>query len=113
MPCNAAPYVPIRPRLDGEKLEVVQTLQRVGDALRLVPPKTEDSARTVPLPLPRVEAFREHRKNNSPNAPTPGRTGRNTVSSFPHAAELRWNPTISAGAVCHPHGCRARPDPVS
>ncbi|MGA3155230.1 MAG: tyrosine-type recombinase/integrase [Streptosporangiaceae bacterium] len=48
--------------LDGEKLEVVQTLQRVGGALRLVPPKTEDSARTVPLPLPCVDALREHKK---------------------------------------------------
>jgi integrase len=48
--------------LDGEKLEVVQTLQRVGGALRLVPPKTEDSARTIPLPLPCLEALREHMK---------------------------------------------------
>ena len=48
--------------LDGEKLEVVQTLQRVGGELRLVPPKTDDSARTVPLPLPCVEALREHRR---------------------------------------------------
>jgi len=48
--------------LDGEKLEVVQTLQRVGGKLQLVPPKTEDSARTLPLPSPCVEALREHRK---------------------------------------------------
>ena len=48
--------------LDNEKLEVVQSLQRVGGELRLVAPKTEDSARTVPLPLPCVEALREHRK---------------------------------------------------
>ena len=48
--------------LDGEKLEIVQTLQRVGGALRLVPPKTDDSARTVPLPLPCLEALGEHRK---------------------------------------------------
>ncbi len=46
--------------LDGKKLEVVHTLQRVGGALRLVAPKTEDSSRTVPLPLPCVEALREH-----------------------------------------------------
>jgi integrase len=45
--------------LDGEKLEVVQTLQRVRGALHLVPPKTDDSARTVPLPLPCLEALRE------------------------------------------------------
>jgi integrase len=46
--------------LDGAKLEVVNTLQRVGGALRLVPPKTEDSARTVPLPPVCVEALRAH-----------------------------------------------------
>jgi integrase len=46
--------------LDEAKLEVVHTLQRVGGALRLVPPKTEDSARTVPLPPPCVEALRVH-----------------------------------------------------
>jgi integrase len=48
--------------LDGAKLEVVQTLQRVAGSLRLVPPKTDDSARTVPLPPVCVEALREHRK---------------------------------------------------
>jgi integrase len=48
--------------LDESKLEVVQTLQRVGGSLRLVPPKTEDSARTTPLPPPCVEALREHKK---------------------------------------------------
>ncbi len=48
--------------LDGAKLEVVQTLQRVGGALRLVPPKTEDSAQTVPLPPLCVEALREHKR---------------------------------------------------
>jgi integrase len=48
--------------LDGAKLEVVQTLQRVGGSLRLVPPKTEDSARTVPLPPVCAQALREHKK---------------------------------------------------
>jgi integrase len=51
-----------RRRLDGEKLEVVQTLQRVRGQLRLVPPKTNDSSRTVPLPKPCVEALREHKR---------------------------------------------------
>lgn len=40
----------------------MQTLQRVGGSLRLVPPKTEESARTVPLPPPCVDALREHKK---------------------------------------------------
>lgn len=48
--------------LDGEKLEVVQTLQRVGGQLRFVQPKTDDSERTVPLPSFCVAALREHRK---------------------------------------------------
>lgn len=48
--------------LQSEKLEVIQTLQRVGGELRLVPPKTEDSARTVPLPRPCIESLREHRR---------------------------------------------------
>jgi integrase len=48
--------------LDGEKLEVIHTLQRIGGELRFVPPKTEDSARTVPLPPFCVAALREHRK---------------------------------------------------
>lgn len=48
--------------LEGAKLEVVQTLQRVGGSLRLVPPKSEDSARTVPLPRICVDALREHKK---------------------------------------------------
>ncbi|MEU7939502.1 site-specific integrase [Microbispora bryophytorum] len=48
--------------LDGAKLEVVQTLQRVAGRLQFVRPKTEDSARTVPLPPICVEALREHRR---------------------------------------------------
>lgn len=48
--------------LDGENLEVVQTLQRVGGQLRFVQPKTDDSARTVPLPKFCVRALRENRK---------------------------------------------------
>jgi len=48
--------------LDGAKLGVVETLQRVGGSLRLVPPKTDDSARTVPLPAVCVQVLREHEK---------------------------------------------------
>ncbi|WP_046469412.1 tyrosine-type recombinase/integrase [Allosalinactinospora lopnorensis] len=47
--------------LEAGRLEVVQTLQRVGGRLQLVPPKTDDSSRTVPLPDLCVEALREHR----------------------------------------------------
>jgi integrase len=48
--------------LDGEKPEVVQTLQRVGGKFQLVPPKTADSGRTIPLPAPCLEALRKHRR---------------------------------------------------
>ena len=48
--------------LDTGTLEVVQTLQRVGGALRFVRPKTEGSARTVPLPQLCIDALREHRR---------------------------------------------------
>lgn len=48
--------------LDDARLEVSQTLQRVGGTLLLVPPKTEGSRRTVPLPAPCVEALHDHRK---------------------------------------------------
>ena len=51
--------------LDEAKLEVVHNLQRVSGALRLVPPKTEDSARTVPLPRVCVEALRAHRQRQA------------------------------------------------
>lgn len=54
--------------LDEAKLEIVQTLQRVGGALRFVPPKTEDSARTVPLPPVCVEALREHKQRQADRA---------------------------------------------
>jgi integrase len=48
--------------LETGTLEVVQTLQRVGGALRFVRPKTEDSARTIPLPPLCFDALREHRR---------------------------------------------------
>jgi integrase len=47
--------------LEGETLQVVQTLQRVDGRLQLLPPKTRTSRRTVPLPAPVVEALRAHK----------------------------------------------------
>lgn len=51
--------------LDEAKLEVVHTLQRVCGELRLVAPKTADSARTVPLPAACVDALREHQQRQA------------------------------------------------
>jgi integrase len=48
--------------LDAGTLEVVQTLQRVDGRLCFMPPKTNYSARTVPLPSICVRALREHRE---------------------------------------------------
>lgn len=47
--------------IQDAKLAVVQTLQRVAGELRFVPPKTDDSTRTIPLPDLCVTALCEHR----------------------------------------------------
>jgi integrase len=47
--------------LDRGELEVRQTLQRISGELRVQPPKTKRSRRTIPLPAPCVDALREHR----------------------------------------------------
>src|ERR1022692_1235624 len=79
--------------LDGEKLEVVQTLQRVGGRLRFVRPKTDDSERTVPLPPFCVEALREHKKRQfaERSEAWPDWDEHGLVS--PHAGAPRWSPT--------------------
>ncbi|MFI6451730.1 hypothetical protein ACIBF6_09235, partial [Streptosporangium amethystogenes] len=51
--------------LDGVKLEVIQTLQRVEGRLQFVRPKANDFERTVSLPSICVEALRAHRKQQS------------------------------------------------
>lgn len=48
--------------LNAGTLTITQTLQRVGGRLRFVPPKTDRSERTVPLPSICVEALKEHRE---------------------------------------------------
>ncbi|CNF01090.1 phage integrase family protein [Mycobacterium tuberculosis] len=47
--------------VESATLEVAQTLQRVGGALRFVRPKTDDSERTIPLPPVCITALREHK----------------------------------------------------
>lgn len=47
--------------IQAAKLEVVQTLQRVGGELQFVPPKTENSTGTIPLPEICVTALCEHK----------------------------------------------------
>jgi integrase len=64
--------------LDSGTLEVVQTLQRVGGALRFVRPKTEDSARTIHFRRCASRRFVSTGGSNSPSGPTPGPNGART-----------------------------------
>jgi integrase len=47
--------------LEAATLQVAQTLQRVDGQIRVLPPKTRYSRRTVPLPPQVVDALRAHR----------------------------------------------------
>ena len=84
--------------LDAGTLEVVQTLQRVGGALRFVRPRPRTphapsrSRRYAPTHFVSTAA------SNSPNEPTPGGTGKRTGSSSRPGSAPRWSPTTSAGA---------------
>jgi Phage integrase family len=74
-----------------------RTLQRVGGSLRLVPPESEDSARTVRFRF-RQSAPRpcaSTGSSNSPSGPIGGPTGRTTAWSARLGAALPWSRTIS------------------
>lgn len=43
----------------------IRQRDRLSGALRAVPPKTEDSARTIPLPPPCVQALKEHQQQQT------------------------------------------------
>ncbi|MFR9806384.1 tyrosine-type recombinase/integrase [Pseudonocardia sp. RS010] len=47
--------------LEEGTLEIVQTLQRVEGRLQFLPPKTDSSARTVPLIAAAAQALKDHR----------------------------------------------------
>lgn len=47
--------------LEAGTLEIVQTLQRVEGRLQFLPPKTDSSARTVPLIAAAAKALKDHR----------------------------------------------------
>ena len=84
--------------LDAGALEVVQTLQRVGGALRFVRPKTADSARTIRSRRCASTRFVSTGASNSPSGPMPGRTGKRTGLSSRPVSALPWSPTTSAEA---------------
>ncbi|MFV2177641.1 site-specific integrase [Actinomadura sp. LOL_016] len=88
--------------VESGTLEVVQTLQRVGGALRFVRPKTDDSERSIPLPPVCITALCGHKvKQAGPNGPTRGTTGRTAGSSFRLGGGRPWSRTTFAvaGAV--------------
>ncbi|WP_235001027.1 site-specific integrase [Marinactinospora thermotolerans] len=94
--------------LETGRLEVVDTLQRVGGRLLLVPPKTEDSARTVPLPSLCVAALWEHRKRQLAERSAAGPAWRDHDLVFPsrrgtplEPGNLRrsWHPLRSAAGL--------------
>jgi integrase len=64
-------------------LEVVQTVQRIRGELRFVPPKTEDSTRTVPLPLICIVALCEHMIRQADEQATAGEDWRDHGLIFP------------------------------
>ena len=94
--------------LDGEKLEVVQALQRVGGRLRFVHPKTGDSERTVPLPRFCVEALRAQEAPVRGAVRSVAGLGRSRARVLLAAGNPRWSRTTSAGA-----GARSSKRPVS
>ena len=67
-------------------LELVQTLQRVGGQLRFVPPKTEDSSRTVPLPDFCLNALKEHAERQADEHDEAGDKWRDHGLVFPTRA---------------------------
>lgn len=58
--------------LDEKFLEIHQTLQRVDGELQLLPPKTDSSERTVPLPQVVVAALTDHRDRQRKEAEEAG-----------------------------------------
>lgn len=93
--------------LDAETLEVVVSLQRVGGALRLVPPKTEDSARTIPLPPICVKALRDHAECQAVERVNAGMDWENLGLVFPSRLGTPMEPDNlrrSWGRICQSAG---------
>jgi integrase len=96
--------------LDAETLEVVVSLQRVGGKLRLVPPKTDDSARTIPLPPICVTALREHAERQAVERVAAGMDWENHGLVFPSRLGTPMEPDNlrrSWGRICQAAGISA------
>lgn len=90
------------------RLEVVHTLQRVDGRLLLVPPKTEGSVQTVPLPDLCITSLREHRERQLAERPAAGANWQDHGLVFPsrrgtplEPTNLRrsWHPLRSAAGL--------------
>jgi integrase len=84
--------------LESGTLEVVQTLQRVGGALHFVQPKTEDSARAIPLPPLCIDALHEHHRQQFTERADAWPDWQENGLVFPTRIGTPWSPTICGGA---------------
>ncbi|MFL6053319.1 MAG: site-specific integrase [Actinoallomurus sp.] len=69
--------------IETATLEVVQTVQRIAGELRFVPPKTDDSVRTVPLPDLCITALCEHKVKQQAERNAAGKDWQDNGLVFP------------------------------
>lgn len=69
--------------IESATVEIVQTVQRIRGELRFVPPKTEDSTRTVPLPLICIVAIGEHMIRQADEKTSAGKRWQDNDLVFP------------------------------
>jgi integrase len=81
--------------LDGRALTVRHTLHRQGSSLVLLPPKTERSRRTIPLPRFVADALAEHQR----------RQGAEKAASSPDWRDTGFVFTTSIGTPIDPRNC--------
>lgn len=79
--------------LDGRKLEVVESLQRIpGQPLAPAPPKTRGSRRNISLPPGVVKALRAHRARQLEERLKAGAEWRENGLVFPNTIGKLWEP---------------------
>jgi integrase len=69
--------------IESASLEVVQTVQRIAGELRFVPPKTDESVRTVPLPDLCIAALCEHKVRQEAERQAAGKDWQDNGLVFP------------------------------
>lgn len=85
--------------LAEKTLEITNTLQRVDGKLRLVPPKSRTSERTVPLPQVCVDALTIQRDQQARDVTCLTMVcGRRLTTSSPPSLARSWSRTTCAGA---------------